>query len=609
MSLFAVLVVAHSCVQSDGAVLQSNNIDDCGQFWHPSIDQLPKSLIVIDDIANSRYNNNSIELVDHNSGLQTHLLAQSLAGIINRYIKHNRGDRAVWFKTQSGHKSYERALRALSEKGVDISAEPISVYEVLNDTSINSMIDGYILTDVVNNPESATYAAVASHVHNAIVVDVRDVDYLLGYRAAKSFKLLCDARKKTTLDAWREFKDQCDNSALVVMPVQTAQLREFAIANNLFVFNLNKQQADATKGQNTELFEEILQWLEPNSPIYGWESGVNEDVFVDKISRYGHMMIPADWLYNTTVTSLDYRSSQGSIRLEDSTIEWSDINDDASKVVSFYLSDGDNIQWMMNNFESKEYLLNSFSEQVKMGYGIAASNLSMISPSQLEALFFSASDGSSLVETFGGGYYYVDTFGQERSRDESLKRISSRVAAHMKQNNIKLLALIAKDANSQSAQQAYREYVMANSELEGIIVTQYAPYAGGEGNIMWFKNSEGVDIPVITISYSVWNFGDVNHQREGSPAYIAQLINEDSTESPFYLTSVHAWSSFADIGDSNDLTLESTSPNRNVVGASAAYQVAKRLDESTKVVSIEELVWRVRAHYHPKQTEEILKNR
>ena len=39
---------------------------------------------------------------------------------------------------------------------------------------LKSMIDGYVLTDVVNNPESDVVAAVASHVYNSVIVDVRD---------------------------------------------------------------------------------------------------------------------------------------------------------------------------------------------------------------------------------------------------------------------------------------------------------------------------------------------------------------------------------------------------------------------------------------------------
>lgn len=42
------------------------------------------------------------------------------------------------------------------------------------------------------------------------------------------------------------------------MPVQTGELREFAIKNELFVLNLNKRQGTSIAGQNTALLKEIL---------------------------------------------------------------------------------------------------------------------------------------------------------------------------------------------------------------------------------------------------------------------------------------------------------------------------------------------------------------
>ena len=55
------------------------------------------------------------------------------------------------------------------------------------------------------------------------------------------------------------------------MPVHTGELADFAIANNLFVINLNKEYNTPSGGQNTDLFKEVLAWLKPNSPVYGWE--------------------------------------------------------------------------------------------------------------------------------------------------------------------------------------------------------------------------------------------------------------------------------------------------------------------------------------------------
>ena len=53
-------------------------------------------------------------------------------------------------------------------------------------------------------------------------MDVRDKAYF----DSQGYSMLYDARAKSTADAWYEFKDKCSNKALVVMPVQTGELRE-----------------------------------------------------------------------------------------------------------------------------------------------------------------------------------------------------------------------------------------------------------------------------------------------------------------------------------------------------------------------------------------------
>lgn len=251
-------------------------------------------------------NRNSINETETMQGLQYHLLCQSLAGLTNRMVEEGKSDVAVWLYDHGRKASYKVSKQALEdmgicEQGVQNGLElACSDYESVDGLrlQLKGFFDGYVLTDVKNNPESGIVASVASHVYNSIIVDVRDKEYF--EKAGYSMKY--DATHKTTLDAWHEFKDKCSNEALVIMPVQTGELREFAIKNNLFVLNLNKKQGDPRSGQNVDLLEEVLAWLQPNVPVYGWEQGVSENQFVARISKSGHPMIPCDWSYNHSLT-------------------------------------------------------------------------------------------------------------------------------------------------------------------------------------------------------------------------------------------------------------------------------------------------------------------
>ena len=534
-------------------------------------------------------NRNSINETETMQGLQYHLLCQSLAGLTNRMVEEGKSDVAVWLYDHGGKASYKVSKQALEdmgicEQGVQNGLElACSDYESVDGLrlQLKDFFDGYVLTDVKNNPESGIVASVASHVYNSIIVDVRDKEYF--EKAGYSMKY--DATHKTTLDAWHEFKDKCNNEALVIMPVQTGELREFAIKNNLFVLNLNKKQGDPRSGQNVDLLEEVLAWLQPNVPVYGWEQGVSEDQFVARISKSGHPMIPCDGSYNHSLTSLLYTERQQPVQAQSFNLKLIDF-DKKRNYVSFFLSDGDNIQWMMQDFATSFYDVPEAIE-VKMSYGLPVSTLSMMAPAQLHNLMNLRRDECSVLEMLGGGYYYIDTYSQNNNRNDNLKIAAERLAVSMRRYHVGLLGVMAMDVKSAASREAYQAFVDANDRLEGIIALQYSPYAGGGGEVFWVTNKNGYDIPVITVRYSLW---DRIHEREGSPDFIASKLEAEAQVESFSAICVHAWSRF----------------EGNAHGAAAARLCAGKLDGRFEVVNMQELVWRLRMSRHPEQTLEYL---
>lgn len=534
-------------------------------------------------------NRNSINETETMQGLQYHLLCQSLAGLTNRMVEEGKSDVAVWLYDHGGKASYKVSKQALEdmgicEQGVQNGLElACSDYESVDGlrVQLKGFFDGYVLTDVKNNPESGIVASVASHVYNSIIVDVRDKEYF--EKAGYSMKY--DATHKTTLDAWHEFKDKCNNEALVIMPVQTGELREFAIKNNLFVLNLNKKQGDPRSGQNVDLLEEVLAWLQPNVPVYGWEQGVSEDQFVARISKSGHPMIPCDWSYNHSLTSLLYTERQQPVQAQSFNPKFIDFGKKRN-YVSFFLSDGDNIQWMMQDFATSFYDVPEAIE-VKMSYGLPVSTLSMMAPAQLHNLMNLRRDECSVLEMLGGGYYYIDTYSQNNNRNDNLKVAAERLAVSMRRYHVGLLGVMAMDVKSVASKEAYQAFVDANDRLEGIIALQYSPYAGGGGEVFWVTNKDGYDIPVITVRYSLW---DRIHEREGSPDFIASKLKAEAQVESFSAICVHAWSRF----------------EGNAHGAAAARLCAGKLDGRFEVVNMQELVWRLRMSRHPEQTLEYL---
>lgn len=592
---------------------QYDPVSDKGQFWHPDalagMPNLPVTMYGLYGLGRSDRNNPDVPgggaTNASGDGLQYHLLSQSFAGLCNKALAAGKVVTGAWMDAADGVAAYRECSKffGLAPTWVVHTGDPMTNpgFEPLDGGVMKALGQNYVLTDVRRNPESGNVAIVASHVYGAFIVDKRDQ----AFYDANGFKMVYDASGKTTADSWREFGDKCDKGALVVMPVHTGELADFAIANNLFVINLNKRYNTPSGGQNTQLFKEVLASLKPNSPVYGWELGVGEDEFVIPVSKSGNMMV-ALGEFNVPFFSKGYKSRQRQNLakvVNPQEIDYSTTKD--KRFVSYYLSDGPHAGWMINGFVENYYSDPKVAD-VHMNFGVTASNLCQINPLQFDKIITTQNKRTTLIESFGGGYWYSDDFGTAGDHRGLLAGLAAKVATHMRQHRIKVLEQIAHDPKSAASMETYQAFVDANDQLEGIVAIQYAPsYAGGEGEILWVTNKQGYDIPIVTVRYSIWNFGTCNQTRDGSPTYVAHKLNAEAADNKFSAVIVHAWSAFTDTGVSDDELAENV-PGGTLRGASAAEMCDRRLTEDYESVSMQELIWRIRMEYRPEQTKRYL---
>lgn len=529
------------------------------------------------------------------------LLCESMVGLAALDVNEGSGQTMVW-QGLINSSSYSRleaslAMRRLGE---------CDAWTLLKRKDIRRFVKGYVLYDT-KNQESINCATVAAHVYRGVMVDKRDIRKI----ESCGYKCLYDASKMRLSDSWREFKQYCKNDGLVLMPTLTSNQRSTAIAYRLMTVNLYKKMGLPEQGSNQMLIEDILMWLKPLSPVFGWEQGQSEDKFVTLVSRSGNIMVPYDWAVNTPVVSANYRQADP-VKIKG--IDVSKINfGDSPHYVSFVMSDGDNVQWAINSFDSKNYFDSPDIDKTKVSFGYPLLNLSMMNPAQHQYLMGIHNVNATVIEALGGGYYYADNFGELKDRNDILRKMGERLAFHMQRSDCRVLSLICDDLDSDMAKQAYQAYISANDELSGIIVIQYSPYAAGNGLTMWFKNSQGHDIPVVTVSYSLWNFGNINHALEGTPAYIASKYNQladTMTDNTFSVTSIHAWSQFKKSIETTNLTAENciSTGEHGHSGVKPALWCIERLNSKFKVVNAEELIWQLRMKHNPEQTKQIIYN-
>ncbi len=116
------------------------------------------------------------------------------------------------------------------------------------------------------------------------------------------------------------------------------------------------------------------------------------------------------------------------------------------------------------------------------------------------------------------------------------------------------------------------------------------------GDIIWVKNKENIEIPVVTAKFSIWS-GLFDNPLCGGPDYVAALINRDAAkaskqkdkENPLSWTIIHAWSDFSKTAHSNNLPIK---------GYNASKTSDQLLSPQVKNISLNELLWRIRERHY-----------
>jgi hypothetical protein len=285
--------------------------------------------------------------------------------------------------------------------------------------------------------------------------------------------------------------------------------------------------------------------------------------------------------------------------------------------VSFIDTDGDNVQWLQGNFfiHNANYWADPQRGKMPFGWSCCFTHLTQLCPQAIDYALATRSTNDSFVE-WGGGYYYPDRFGRDRTnRWELLRRHAGRTWELMKRTNSRIIGFNVSRCDSADALRAYDVIAGQTDGLLAILVFQYDAYEAGAGRVFWVKDRNGIDVPVITARYSIWEHLN-SRSRAGTPAKVAreirQTVEQTSREKlPRYdWVIVHAWSYFrkAPGADENaeDMPQENAAGHGGERGYAPSLWCAERLPSHVRVVSPEELAWRLRMAHNAAQTKQLM---
>lgn len=429
----------------------SNNVTTNNSYIKNSI--IPKYLYVISESKMTK---------------EEQTMIATLQGIIA-----NKSDHQIYVLTDA-EPSYKVWLKDLKEN-YNIK------YKIINDpwkllNKFKFYINGYVLYSALNSPSINNACSLAS-LNNAIVIDESLESKVNNYGITN---LVGDCRNTDKYWAYNNLWNSGLNHSTVIQlsPDKSMALRDYAMLSKSLVF----YEDNVT---DTLLRENIFKSMDNNSRCLGW--GPDEHTNVSITSKFGIDMIAADWSYNLSVLS--------SYPVTNQKQNNNFINEDNVHYVTFVMSDGDNLQWLLgSNYTSKDWYGSPYRGNFNLGWSLSPS-LYYLAPTVFNKYYESANK-SKLMDNYivapsGNGYMYPSKFPKEKLVDYT-KRLND----YMKDVNQEYVLIL--DDNALYQKDLWDKYT-SHENINGLLYLNYDKNNSYKGQIVWSNNK-----PIVSCRDLLW---------------------------------------------------------------------------------------------------------
>ena len=194
------------------------------------------------------------------------------------------------------------------------------------------------------------------------------------------------------------------------------------------------------------------------------------------MSRYGHICPSSNWAINLAFGAAGSESYDiPKLKVEDpAKIDYND----GKHAISFVMSDGSNVQWMMGDFCSSEYYWASKDlGKFPMGFGTASACLTQVCPEAYTYLQRTQPANIS-VNLDEAGYYYIEMLGDSRkdvTREELITRHAKRINHYVQETGTRVFMLFTMDCSSPEAISSYEIFARNIDNIAGIDRTSILP--------------------------------------------------------------------------------------------------------------------------------------
>lgn len=492
-------------------------------------DPVPATVPNATDAADTPHTSVVLHVVPFPSDPAEQTLLVSLQGIVNRDAAR------LWIQAPGLHGILLDELRT---EGHPVRHLP-SVWDAL--AQYKSHVQGVVLTNP-DLPASINAATSLAGILDSIIAPPSLTNRL----AMLDFKIRENATLWTDSKVFETHGQTFSRGGVVHQsPQKTYHLRDWAIARRWFTF----YEPDPNQAQ------EWISTMGPIPMVFGW--GEDEHTHVRRASRAGGVVIPSDWCWNlsayphlpskTPVTrpDLKHRSDLGPLQ-------------PGERVAAFIVSDGDNIQWLMNRFaQSSGFWASPHRGKIPVSWEFAPV-LAEIAPRVQSYFYRTATPLDDFIAGPSGHGYHFPHFNPARIQ------VADETARRMQDSGLDLISLINSGGDPQETQP-----LLAHNGIRGILYKDYSPYNKRRGELRWIEGK-----PCLAYRFLLWD-----GLPEADPTSVARLLNDlpmdDSINgAAIALINVHAWSFQRTGGPMSAIaeTVAKLSPDVQVVTASELIQ-------------------------------------
>jgi hypothetical protein len=459
------------------------------------------------------YFDNELTLADHLyvlsrdkvSTYEDLVLAQAIQGIVAKR------ESKIYIEAATKESAYEEYLQLLvDDYGI--------TYEYVDD--VYSLID--IFKDEVNgyslyhkNLDSINVAFTYAGLTNTLPITSDQVEAIenLGINfeidlTSKDYSWLID-----------NYKDDINWDYVIQQSPNWKGIRDYGIANQGLYMNYHYLALSAND----------LNRMGYDSPMLGWGS-TDEVSDVADLSYYGITTVATNHSYNLSLFGAEQlRIDSFKQKFDRSSIETED-----KHYVAFVMSDGDNIQWMMNGYlQDERWFGASERGQIPFGWSIGPTAYDLV-PTVLNQYYEQATTNDYLLAgVSGSGYFYPD-----KMPEEALNLHLARTNEYFERLDLDYTVIMGTRAFD-TDKSTLEKYANVANLKGGFIYANFDRYMGYRGEI-WWEN----DKPFLSARNALWEIENLQE--------FADMINSYEVDpysiNGYTLITVHCWShSFNDV--------------------------------------------------------------